>query len=62
MDFDEPRVPARREIEIGADLSTLSVGELEARIEALRAEIARIEAKLEEKRRHAAAASALFKS
>jgi len=62
MDFDEPRAKLKPDIEVGADLSSLSVAELEHRIEMLKAEIGRIETALAEKRRHTAAASALFKS
>lgn len=46
---------------IGEPLTALGVGELEARIQALRNEIARVEAELAAKRKHEAAASALFK-
>ncbi len=47
--------------EIGQDLSLLSVAELEARIESLRAEILRLEADRAGKQRSRSAADALFK-
>ncbi len=46
---------------IGADLSRLSVDEIEARIAALKAEIARLETALQAKRASRAAADAAFK-
>ena len=45
---DEPKKPARAH-EIGQDLSLLSVGELEARIAILAAEIGRLEVELNAK-------------
>lgn len=61
MDFDEPRLPARNEIVLGADLSLLSVEELQARIAALKAEIARIESTLAAKQSSLSAAQSVFK-
>lgn len=61
MDWDEVRPKTQAGITVGETLETLSVGELEARIETLQAEIARVGAELEKKRAHEAAASALFK-
>lgn len=62
MDWDEIRAkPVARQIAIGEDLSGLSIAELEHRIGALRSEIERVETELTAKRRHEAAASALFK-
>lgn len=62
MDWDELRPkPAPKGVMLGEDLSTLSVGELEARIKTLEAEIARVEAELGTKKSHEAAAAALFK-
>ncbi len=46
--------------EIGGSLERMSVEELEAYIETLRAEIARVEAELAKKRRMRDAAEALF--
>lgn len=62
MDWDEiaPK-RASANAAIGDSLATLSVAELEARIAAFEGEIARVKAELETKRRHEAAASALFK-
>lgn len=63
MDWDESRArTTAKAIGVGDDLGQLSIGELERRIEALQAEIVRVEAELAAKRRHEAAASALFKS
>ena len=61
MDWDDVRQEPRPAIGVGESLDTHSVAELEARIEALKAEIARVEAELARKRSHEAAASALFK-
>lgn len=63
MDWDEARAKSpSRQIAVGEDLSGLSMAELKGRIAALQDEIARIEAELDRKVRHEAAASALFKS
>lgn len=63
MDFDDvrPKVPVAAMV-IGQDLTGLSIGELEGRVVALKAEIERVEAELRAKRAHEAAAKALFKS
>ena len=58
MDWDEAR-PKPQGARLGENLATLSVGELEARIEALEAEIVRVKAELERKRAHEAAAARL---
>lgn len=62
MDWDDivPKTP-KSGLVIGENLEALSVGELEARIGALEAEIARVKGELDVKRRHEEAASALFK-
>lgn len=62
MDWDDlvPKKPAKG-VTLGESLETLSVGELEARIAALKDEIARVEAELGKKRAHEAAAAAIFK-
>jgi uncharacterized small protein (DUF1192 family) len=57
---DEARKPKRAH-EIGQDISTLSVAELENRIGLLREEIARLEAELAAKGSTRAAAEALFR-
>jgi len=59
MDWDEPK--PKRTISVGEDLSMLSVGELEARIAALEAEIERVRGEIETKKARAAAADQLFK-
>lgn len=57
---DEPR-KSKKAHEIGQDLSLLSVGDLRERIEALRGEIARLEAELSAKGASKQAADALFR-
>ena len=57
---DEPR-KLKRVHEIGQDLATLSVGELEERIGQLREEIVRLEAEMQAKGATKSAADALFK-
>lgn len=56
-------VPAKKPagIVVGEPLAALSVGELEARVAALKAEIDRVEAELAAKRKHEQAAAAIFK-
>lgn len=61
MDWDEAQRPRQAIITIGEPLSGLSIVDLEARIDALRVEIARIEGEAEKKRAHEAAAAKLFK-
>jgi len=61
MDWDEARPAPSKSASIGDNLETLSVAELEARIEAFAAEIQRVKAELERKRAHESAAAALFK-
>jgi uncharacterized small protein (DUF1192 family) len=61
MDWDEVAPKPAKGAAVGDNLETLSVAELEARIEAFEREIERVQAELEAKRRHEAAASALFK-
>lgn len=60
MEGDEPRKSAKSP-ELGADLSNLSVAELEERLAALKAEITRTEAAIAAKRQSAAAAHSIFK-
>jgi uncharacterized small protein (DUF1192 family) len=61
MDLDdlEPKKPKTQEL--GQDLSKHSVGELEALIETLRAEIARVEEALAAKQSSKSAAESVFK-
>lgn len=61
MDWDEVAKKPAKGITVGESLATLSIAELEARMVALREEIARIEGEIAAKRKHEAAASALFK-
>jgi len=61
MDWDEVRPKATSGVQLGENLETLSVAELQARIAALHAEIERVRAELDKKRAHEAAASAIFK-
>lgn len=62
MDYDDLVPKKSSTAALGDNLATLSVGELEQRIKDLEAEIARVRDELERKRRHEAAAAALFKS
>ena len=61
MDWDDIRPKQTSGSGLGADLSGLSIAELEHRIGELKAEIARVTAEMERKRAHEAAASAFFK-
>jgi len=61
MDWDEITPKPVTGIVVGESLATLSVAELQARIEDLEREIERVKAELETKQRHESAASALFK-
>ena len=58
--FDDEPVKPRRVHEIGQDLSLLSVDELDERIAALQAEIARLEAARHAKESSRRAADAFF--
>ena len=62
MDWDDivPKKP-KTNAAVGDILATLSVAELEARIAEFEREIERVKVELEAKRKHEAAASALFK-
>lgn len=62
MDWDEVRAPAVKAVTLGEPLDALALAELEARISAFEAEIARVRAEIEKKRSHAAAADRFFKS
>lgn len=61
MDPDEIELKPKPVHRIGENLSMLSVDELRARIEALRDEIARLEADIATKQSSRAAADAVFK-
>jgi len=63
MNFtDDDRPQKKVAHEIGADLSTLSVDELRARVELLKAEIVRLEAEAASKTSTRSAAESLFRS
>lgn len=60
--FDEPALPRKKTIhEIGQDLSSLSIREIEERVALLHAEIVRLDEAKAGKLRTQAAADALFK-
>lgn len=59
--FDDEAVRPKRAHEIGQDLSLLSVDELEARVELLRAETRRLQAEIDAKGSSLKAAEALFR-
>ena len=61
MDWDEIQNKPVKAVTLGDSLETLSIAELELRIETLTGEIGRVEAELAKKRAHEAAAAALFK-
>jgi uncharacterized small protein (DUF1192 family) len=61
MDWDEVRPKTAKAASVGENLETLSVAELEARIQAFEAEIARTRDELTKKKAHESAAAALFK-
>ena len=64
MDLEElfPSKPGDPLVELGKqDLDPMSIEELEARIGALKAEIARVEAHMDRARTHRSAADELFK-
>lgn len=61
MDWDDLKPKPAKAISVGEDLKALAIAELESRVAALKAEILRVEAEIDAKRKHEAAASALFK-
>lgn len=61
MDWDEPK-PQKVQVQIGDNLASLSIGELEQRIFHLQSEIERVRAEIVKKKAHEAAAAAFFKS
>ena len=61
MDWDEAKQKMAKGIQVGENLETLSIAELEARITAFEAEIVRLSAEITRKRAHEAAAANLFK-
>jgi uncharacterized small protein (DUF1192 family) len=60
MEEEAPR-PKKKAHDLGEDLSMLSVGELRERVEALQAEIARLEAAIRSKEASKSAADTFFK-
>lgn len=58
----EPQKQTNQAITLGADLSTLSVDDLNERIAHLQAEIARLETERKKKESHLSAAQSFFKS
>lgn len=61
MDWDDLKPTPPKAVTLGEDLKNLSVGDLVARIVALRAEIERVEGELAVKKAYEAAAAELFK-
>lgn len=61
MDWDEARQKLAKSAQVGENLDTLSIGDLEARIAAFEAEIVRVRAEITRKKAHEAAAASLFK-
>ncbi len=61
MTFDDERPRPPPQVTVGEALASLSVGELEARIVALEAEIARTRHEIDRKKSHESAAAALFR-
>lgn len=62
MDWDEVRPAPRKSASLGDNLETLSVAELEERVQAFTDEIERVKAELARKRAHESAAEALFRN
>ena len=60
MNWDDDLPKPKPAITLGEKLDRLSVSELDERIDALKAEIARVETERKAKAAHAAAAAALF--
>jgi uncharacterized small protein (DUF1192 family) len=58
---EEPLRPKKKAHELGEDLTLLSVSELQDRIEALKAEIARLEASIQSKEATRNAADSVFR-
>ncbi|MGC2410207.1 MAG: DUF1192 domain-containing protein [Methyloceanibacter sp.] len=61
MDLDDLQPKKAKTYELGQDLATLSVGELTALVEALKGEIARVEAVMSAKQSSKSAADAAFR-
>lgn len=62
MDWEEPQKQPKTAMELGCDLDTISIEELEDRIVALKQEISRCEAAIQSKQVQRSAADSIFKS
>lgn len=61
MEWDDERPRPKRTVTVGEILDSHGIAELEERVVALEAEIARTRAEIDRKRKHEAAAASLFK-
>ncbi|HWB46048.1 MAG TPA: DUF1192 domain-containing protein [Hyphomicrobiaceae bacterium] len=61
MDWDDVKPKPAKGIMLGEDLKSLSVAELDARLEELNREIERVKAERTAKKAHESAAAAIFK-
>jgi uncharacterized small protein (DUF1192 family) len=61
MDWDEQKPRPAKAVTLGEDLRTLSVSELEQRLEELALETERVRTEIQTKKAHEAAAAAVFK-
>lgn len=61
MDWDELKPRPKPQVTVGEPLATLSIAELEARIEALTAEIERTRSEIASKDKQRSAADGLFR-
>lgn len=61
MNWDDDRPKPKRVVTVGENLDAHGIAELEERVAALEAEIARTRAEVDKKRKHEAAAASLFK-
>jgi uncharacterized small protein (DUF1192 family) len=62
MDWDDLKPKPAKAVTVGEDLRNLGLAELEARVAMLQAEIVRVRAEIEQKRKISQAAAAAFKS
>jgi uncharacterized small protein (DUF1192 family) len=61
MDWDEARQKMAKNFQVGENLDTQSIADLEARIAAFEGEVTRVRAEITRKKAHEAAAASLFK-
>jgi len=61
MDWDEAKQKMVKGAQVGENLDTLSISDLEARITAFEAEIVRVRTEIARKKAHETAAANLFK-